>query len=43
MREMIIRIEPREQNNILEMLWSDFMRSLERHNDGHITRLHNPM
>ena len=43
MREMIIRIAPHEQNNILEMLWSDFMRSLERHNDCHITRFHNPM
>lgn len=43
MREMIIRITPHEQNNILEMLWSDFMRSLERHNDCHVTRFHNPM
>ena len=43
MREMIIRIEPREQNNILEMLWSDFMRSLERHRDCHVTRFHNSM
>ena len=43
MREMIIRIIPHEQNNILEMLWSDFMRSLERHNDCHVTRFHNPM
>ena len=43
MREMIIRIAPHEQSNILEMLWSDFMRSLERHNDCHVTRFHNPM
>ena len=43
MREMIIRATPHEQNNILEMLWSDFMRSLERHNDCHVTRFHNPM
>ena len=43
MREMIIRIEPNEQDNILEMLWSDFMRSLERHRDCHVTRFHNPM
>ena len=43
MREMIIRIAPHEQNNILEMLWSDFMRSLERHRDCHVTRFHNPM
>ena len=43
MREMIIRVAPNEQNNILEMLWSDFMRSLERHNDCHVTRFHNPM
>ena len=43
MREMIIRIAPHEQSNILEMLWSDFMRSLERHRDCHVTRFHNPM
>ena len=43
MREMIIRAAPHEQNNILEMLWSDFMRSMERHNDCHVTRFHNPM
>lgn len=43
MREMIIRIAPHEQNNILEMLWSDFMRSMERHRDCHVTRFHNPM
>lgn len=43
MREMIIRIAPHEQNNILEMLWSDFMSSLERHDDSHVTRYHNPM
>ena len=43
MREMIIRVTPNEQNNILEMLWSDFMRSLERHRDCHVTRFHNPM
>ena len=43
MREMIIRVAPHEQNNILEMLWSDFMRSLERHRDCHVTRFHNPM
>lgn len=43
MREMIIRAAPHEQNNILEMLWSDFMRSLERHRDCHVTRFHNPM
>ena len=43
MREMIIRIEPNEQNNILDMLWRDLMRSMERYNDCHITRFHNPM
>lgn len=43
MREMIIRVTPNEQNNILEMLWSDFMRSLEQHRDCHVTRYHNPM
>ena len=43
MREMIIQIAPHEQNNILEMRWSDFMRSLERHRDCHVTRFHNPM
>ena len=43
MREMIIRVAPHEQSNILEMLWSDFMRSLERHRDCHVTRFHNPM
>ena len=43
MREMIIRVTPNEQSNILEMLWSDFMRSLERHRDCHVTRFHNPM
>lgn len=43
MREMIIRIEPREQENILDMLWRDLMRSMERYNDCHITRFHNPM
>lgn len=43
MREMIIRIAPHEQNNILEMLWSDFMRSMKRHDDSHVTRYHNPM
>lgn len=43
MREMIIRAAPHEQNNILEMLWSDFMRSLERHRDCHVTRIHNSM
>ena len=42
MREMIIRIEPREQENILDMLWRDLMRSMERYNDCHITRIHNP-
>lgn len=43
MREMIIRAAPHEQSNILEMMWSDFMRSLERHRDCHVTRYHNPM
>ena len=43
MSEMIIRVAPHEQNNILEMLWSDFMRSLEQHNDCHVTRFHNLM
>lgn len=43
MREMIIRIEPREQEHILDMLWRDLMRSLERHNDCYVTRFHNPM
>lgn len=43
MREMIIRIEPREQENILDMLWRDLMRSMERYNDCHITRFRNPM
>ena len=43
MRKMIIRVAPHEQNNILEMLWSDFMRSLERHRDCHVTRIHNSM
>lgn len=43
MREMIIRAAPHEQDNILEMLWSDFMRSLERHRDCHVTRIHNAM
>ena len=43
MREMIIRVAPHEQNNILEMLWSDFMRSMERHNDSHVPRYQNPM
>ena len=43
MREMIIRIEPREQENILDMLWRDLMRSMERYNDCHITRFCNPM
>lgn len=43
MREMIIRIEPREQEDILDMLWRDLMRSMERYNDCHITRFHNPM
>lgn len=43
MREMIIRVAPHEQSNILEMLWSDFMRSLERHRDCHVTRIHNSM
>ena len=42
MREMIIRIEPREQENILDMLRRDLMRSMERYNDCHITRIHNP-
>ena len=43
MREMIIQAAPHEQNNILEMLWSDFMRSLERHRDCNVTRIHNAM
>ena len=43
MREMIIRIEPREQETILDMLWRDLMRSMERYNDCHITRFRNPM
>lgn len=43
MREMIIRIEPNEQSNILDFLWRDLMRSIEHHNDCHITRFHNPM
>ena len=43
MREMIIRIEPREQENILDMLWRDLIRSMEHYNDCHITRFHNPM
>lgn len=43
MRKMIIRIEPREQENILDMLWRDLMCSMERDNDCHITRFRNPM
>ena len=42
MREMIIRIEPREQENILDMLWRDLMQPIQHHNDSHITRIHNP-
>ena len=43
MREMIIRAAPHEQSNILRLLWRDFIRSMERYRDCHVTRFHNPM